>query len=71
MILLKKAYRGSYIEIRPVTTHPGDGALTGRALIWIDGIPMDEEFICPRATLLPALLKVATDRIDRDLPHQA
>ncbi|PNY81454.1 hypothetical protein [Deinococcus koreensis] len=71
MILLRKAYRGHYIEIRPVSPQAADRALPGRALIWIDGEPLDGDFACPRATLLPALLKVATDRIDAGSLHQA
>lgn len=71
MILLRKAYRGHYIEIRPVSPQPADGALPGRARIWIDGEPLERDFACPRAALLPDLLKIATDAIDTASRHQA
>ena len=65
MILLRKAYRGHYIEIRPVATD-ARGRPAGQARVWIDGEPLLTAFPCPQSSALPALLKVATDTIDTD-----
>lgn len=70
MILLRKAYRGHYIEIRPVATGAEQGTV-GEARIWIDGEPMALAFPCRHSDMLPSLLKVATDAIDRDASMRA
>ena len=66
MILLRKAYRGHYIEIRPVPAGLLPVSSAAReAQIWIDGRALDTAFPCARASVLPALLRVAQERIDQ------
>lgn len=72
MILLRKAYRGHYIEIRPearVLTARGHQALTAQA--WLDGTAITPPLICETSGHLQALLIQVTDRIDQQEPHVA